>query len=604
MRIYKILILTSVLLFATACTAAPTEVSEELDSANANENGAPTQGIQDHQLYFAVSEDGEEWHLSPEETILEMASVPNLVLVKQDIGDFKKGTLLSHFVDSSEMHDWGEERIGYISSEDNGASWSERKMITIENMPEGLTAVDPCVVQLGDGRMRIYFFDFTANKNLMSGEPTEPTFYSAVSEDGLTFEFEGEVYSSDAALITDPELIWYGERWLLYNPVFETAEDMMAGQNKIQVSESSDGTNFELITTIDFQGIPGVMHENGIVSMFGCSRNGITRVQSEDGIEFDLENPDIILKSGGCDPDPAKLSDGTYGLILKGFKSGNKKSEETVEAEESEESDESDESMIPIIDTHAHIYPVSEELNSEYIDDIVKVAEENGVSGIVLGLNARHELDSPPKFSSEHDDWVLAEAKRYPEMIIPALNGFDPEDPDAVEYVRDQLRSKKWKMIGELDLRNSAKKTSIAANGEVMMDIFELAGKYEVPVMIHYDFGYGTDREDGIAELEEALDENSDTIFIYAHSCGPDIITLMESHGNLYCEQGLGTTGNGLDTSRVVIGTDIQVHRNDPDEVAEEYKQLIEKVRAAISSWSEDEQEKAAYETANDLFNL
>jgi hypothetical protein len=221
-----------------------TNTPETSTTSTSTETGAPTEGVKNHELYFAVSEDGETWERTTDEPILEMASVPNLLLLEQDVGDFEAGTLISHFVDASEMHDWGEERIGYITSEDNGETWSDRALITIEDLPEGLTGVDPCVVQLPDGRLRIYFFDFTANKNLLNGEDTDPTFYSAISEDGLTFEFEGEVYSSTAALITDPEVLWVKDRWLLYNPVFESAESMQTGENQIQISESTDGTDF------------------------------------------------------------------------------------------------------------------------------------------------------------------------------------------------------------------------------------------------------------------------------------------------------------------------------------------------------------------------
>lgn len=315
MKQFQILTLFSFLILASACSS---EVEPIVDPSVLS--SGPSGGIQNHELYFVVSEDGEEWERSPEETILEMASVPNLLLLKEDVGDFKAGTLISHFVDASEMHDWGEERIGYIISTDNGKTWSDRELLTLSGFPEDLTAVDPCVVQLADGRLRLYAFDFSANKNLLEGKATDPTFYSAISEDGITFEFEGEVYSSTAALITDPEVLWYEDRWLLYNPVFETAESMQTGGNPIQISESSDGTHFEYLTSVDFSGIPGVMEEDGTVSLFGCTQGGITRVTSTDGIHFDLENVDLVLEFGGCDPDPVVLPDGSYALMMKGIK--------------------------------------------------------------------------------------------------------------------------------------------------------------------------------------------------------------------------------------------------------------------------------------------
>lgn len=259
---------------------------------------------------------------------------------------------------------------------------------------------------------------------------------------------------------------------------------------------------------------------------------------------------------------------------------------------------------IEIIDTHTHLYPLSEEINDEYVDSLVEVAKENGVSKIFLGLNARHEPDRPPTFSSIHDDWVLAAAERYPDVIIPALNGFDPEDEDSVDYVEGQLQTGLWKMIGELDLRNKVKKNEIPADSPIMMEIYKLAAEYEVPVMMHYDFDYGTTHSEGLEEFESALDENPDTIFIYAHNCGPDIAKLMNDHPNLYCEHEKGPIPSDLDMSRVVLGTDMQVHENKPDAAAEQYATLIKQLRDSMTSWSEADQKQAGYETAMEIFGL
>ncbi len=268
------------------------------------------------------------------------------------------------------------------------------------------------------------------------------------------------------------------------------------------------------------------------------------------------------------------------------------------------ESAESTYDGIEIIDTHTHLYPLSEEINDEYVDNLVEVAKENGVSKIFLGLNARHEPDRPPTFSSIHDDWVLAAAERYPDIIIPALNGFDPEDEDSVDYVEEQLQTGLWKMIGELDLRNHVKKNEIPANSPIMMEIYELAAEYSVPVMMHYDFDYGTTRSEGLEEFENALDENPDTIFIYAHNCGQDLVELMNDHPNLYCEHEKGPIPSNLDMSRMVLGTDMQVHENKPETAAEQYAALIEQLRDSMTSWSEEDQKQAGYETAMEIFGL
>ena len=48
-----------------------------------------------------------------------------------------------------------------------------------------------------------------------------------------------------------------------------------------------------------------------------------------------------------------------------------------------------------IIDVHAHIYSVDEDDNDAYIAALAKSAAEQGVTHILIGLNARPEPDRP-----------------------------------------------------------------------------------------------------------------------------------------------------------------------------------------------------------------
>jgi len=104
-------------------------------------------------------------------------------------------------------------------------------------------------------------------------------------------------------------------------------------------------------------------------------------------------------------------------------------SSSSTPSQETESSDTAASTAVTFVDMHAHVYPVSEEANADYVDDLVSTAKANGISQIVLGLNARQEPERPPTYSPLHDQWVLDAEERYPGVIIPALNGFDPSDP-------------------------------------------------------------------------------------------------------------------------------------------------------------------------------
>lgn len=257
-----------------------------------------------------------------------------------------------------------------------------------------------------------------------------------------------------------------------------------------------------------------------------------------------------------------------------------------------------------IIDIHAHIQPSSGEANEAFVAQIVEAARAAGVTGIVLGLNARQVPQRPPTYSETHDEWVLDMADRYPDLIIPALNGFDPSADASVEYVRDQLATGSWKAIGELDLRNRVKQTVTPADHPVMLEIYKLAADAGVPVIFHYDFEYGTDKATGHAELERAVAENPQTNFVFAHSCGPQAIDLMDTYDNLYCEIERGSLPQGVDASRVVLGTDVQVNGPPGRDWEAAYAEMADGLRAILDGLDAETAEDVAHGNAERLLGL
>lgn len=260
--------------------------------------------------------------------------------------------------------------------------------------------------------------------------------------------------------------------------------------------------------------------------------------------------------------------------------------------------------VLPIIDMHTHLHPTTEEINAKYIDDFVAAAVANGVAKVVIGLNARHKHHRPPMYTTEHDEWVLAVAENHPGVVIPALGGFDPTQPDAVLYVREQLETGQWGIIGELDVRNQFKETTVPANSDNLMQIYALAGAHGVPVLLHFDADYGTSASEGDAELNEALAEHPDTDFILAHGCGPTLVERIATYDNLYCEHKFGSIAAGIATDRVVLGTDMQIPFEDTEIAGENYAERIIGVRASIAEWDEPDQQLAATATPSRLLGF
>lgn len=267
-----------------------------------------TNPLINHQAYLAISQDGKTW---PEGNLIrKSASVPEAIQLQKNIGQFKIGTLLVYFVDAAKMKGPLTEQIGVISSSDLGQTFQEEGAIELQNKGN-LVVVDPSLIQLDDGTLRLYFFDFSVKSN--TGVPNQESshnVYSAVSKDGLKFTLEQGVRFQDNNL-TDPEVIQFQNQWLMY---------YSTGQSS-KLAISSDGLNFksQAIKGGDVGGVPGALAlENG-VKLFGCGKT-LNQVFSKDGLNFQIEIEDIFqgqVKGVACDPSPVKLQDSRYLMVYK-----------------------------------------------------------------------------------------------------------------------------------------------------------------------------------------------------------------------------------------------------------------------------------------------
>jgi hypothetical protein len=264
-----------------------------------------------HNTHFAKKSAGGDWELG-EDPIAQHASVPDLLVLHKEVGSLSSGDLISIFVNTEPVIDGEDETVAFVTSTDDGESWSQRTNIILDQA--NLLPVDPSLVQLEDGRLRLHFFDFTAGRLAGTGQEVTYEFYSAISEDGVNFTVE-DVLLSSKSLMTDPEVVAFGDQWLMY---FARHEGEDRG---IWVATSEDGIHFQDEEKVEvFDGIPGAMVYAGQVYLYGCDFGGITEAVSDDGLTFESTNGSSpILTVGGllCDPSPAVLSDGSFGLVVK-----------------------------------------------------------------------------------------------------------------------------------------------------------------------------------------------------------------------------------------------------------------------------------------------
>lgn len=260
-------------------------------------------------IYFATSSGGKTWKLQ-DGPVARYASVPDLISLEQDLPPFTKGTLLTYFVDGTEEHGTEDLELGLIYSTDLGKTWSDRLYTSMTDAPTGTIVVDPSVIQLSDGRLRLYFFDFDT-----APRPGRTyTIHSAISNNGVNFTYESIVYES-TELMTDPEIAFFDDTWYLFTT--------NGKQESMQVSISSDPLSFDNSLILNEPGIPGALLVDNELWVFGCGlTNGITIHSLNNGTNLTLLQERIVKAGAGinCDPSPTKLSDGTLALMFKFLK--------------------------------------------------------------------------------------------------------------------------------------------------------------------------------------------------------------------------------------------------------------------------------------------
>ncbi|MFA5495675.1 MAG: amidohydrolase family protein [Porticoccaceae bacterium] len=118
----------------------------------------------------------------------------------------------------------------------------------------------------------------------------------------------------------------------------------------------------------------------------------------------------------------------------------------------------------------------------------------------------------------------LAEERRA--RLHPFIAGFNPTDMNAVNHINLMLEMYPglWKGIGEIltrhdDLTALTKGETARANHPALMKVYELAAKKNLPVLLHSNITSKREQDPiYLEELEEALEKNPDTIFIWAHA--------------------------------------------------------------------------------------
>lgn len=187
---------------------------------------------------------------------------------------------------------------------------------------------------------------------------------------------------------------------------------------------------------------------------------------------------------------------------------------------------------LPLIDVHNH--QASEFPTSTY--------EELGIDKTVIFGN----ISEPAAMNTDRLAWD--DFKLRPDLIYPSFAGINIYDKEGIKYTKDNLE-KGYLAIGELAAAStySPVVSILPWKGEDpksgnLGEIYNLAAKYKVPVLLHIDPPGGAP----IEGLKMALTEHPQTNIIFGHANvanSPDRIKeLLAKYDNLYIDFFAGYT--------------------------------------------------------------
>jgi hypothetical protein len=301
----KILLLL-ILVFLASCSVSTDSQEKEEFWFLSNQDKSATNMAWQGTVKIATSEDGTNWQNVG--IFLDHAGVPNLLLTQDN-------TLIATFQYFDPYEEPMFDVIAFKTSLDNGNTWTDIQKLKIKGLPNLVqnsrgvhlnAAVDPYLVQLENGRLRLYFTYQTINDEY-------PSMHSAIAE-SISSEFtyeDGTRLIREGDVLLDPVLVYFEGLWHHYTWTMSEENDQKV--EKINVhSISENGLNFEIKenigSTMNFLGQAIVVNEE--IWFYGSGSNSYAT--SSDGYKFSIPQ---AIGVPGADPGVARLGDKSFVMI-------------------------------------------------------------------------------------------------------------------------------------------------------------------------------------------------------------------------------------------------------------------------------------------------
>ena len=153
----------------------------------------------------------------------------------------------------------------------------------------------------------------------------------------------------------------------------------------------------------------------------------------------------------------------------------------------------------PLIDAHSHV-PNATAINAY----VAAMKRHNVVKVVLLGVGGQQKEDTA---------WLTAASKKYPDRVVAGLPLADPTSESAASQLELQLDRGKPRVIGEVHMRQVGRRLiDRDPNSPAFGKILDVAAKFEVPIVIHYEL---TDAAE--TALDRALAAHRKSTIVLAH---------------------------------------------------------------------------------------
>lgn len=258
--------------------------------------------------------------VAPDGTIEARASFPHADVAS--VARMKDGRLIAAYQGYPPDDAKAFDRVAVRFSSDDGRTWTAGEPIAVAGLDAGLAPpFDPTLVALPDGRLRLYFISYPT----IEGRPGPTAVHSAISGDGLRYEFEpGVRLAVEGRVVVDAAAALHAGTFHLVVPDNGTPAEFLGRRQRGEPQPGGNGYHATSVDGLAFTRVAdlplpssrdrwfGNLLSDGGTLLFFDTGPGPWPAVSPDGMTWAAA---AAIPVNGVDPAVIRLTDGSWLML-------------------------------------------------------------------------------------------------------------------------------------------------------------------------------------------------------------------------------------------------------------------------------------------------